>query len=313
MAQIAILGLGTVGTSLGLALRKDKAWANVVGYDPAYLSRRGAVSQDAVRSGADSIEAAVRDADVVILTGSAVRVAGWLREIAGAVKRGCVVTDTSSAKAVVMEAAREALPSYASFVGGHPSVSEAGRDGGIARPDLFRKRTWYLTPAPGTREDAIELVCGMVEVAEGVAHFVDASEHDSWCAAVEQLPAVLAVTLVTTTAKSGGWREMQRMASVAYREASELATSDAAAREDMVALYDALAPWLAACERQLREIRGAFEARDEGTIAALFAEANGLRASWLAAAKRGYPDEVSAALDSVRPTFSPKSLFRRRT
>lgn len=311
MAQIAILGLDTVGTSLGLALRRDKAWANVVGYDPAYLTQRSAVSKGAVRAGADSAEAAVREADVVILTGAAGRVAGWLREIASAVKHGCVVTDTASAKQAVVETAREALPSYASFIGGHPAVS--GSAGEPASPQLFRRRTWYLTPLAGAREDAIELVCGMVDVAEGVPHFVDPSEHDSWCAAVEQLPAVLAAALVATTAKSGGWRDMQRLAGDAYRESSNLASADAAALEDVLALGDALAPWLDACEQQLREIRGALDLRDEGRVRALFAEATALRAEWIAAAEKGYPDETSVALESVRPVFSAKSLFRRRT
>lgn len=313
MAQIALLGLGTIGASLGLALRRDKAWSDVVGYDPAYPTQRSAVSKGAVRSAADSPEAAVREADLVVVNGDATRVAAWIRAIASAVKRGAVVTDTASAKRSVAETAREALPSYVTFVGGHPSVAAAGQDDALADPLLFRRRTWYLAPAPGARESAVDVVCGMVEVAEGVAQFVDPAEHDSWCAAVDHLPAILAAALVAATAKSGGWRDMQRLASGNYLAASQLASADAAAHAgDALAFRASLAPWLEEVEGTLRDVRSALTTMEDGRIRAFFAEAKGLRETWLSAREQGYPDDTSAALESVRPRLSAKALFRRR-
>jgi len=223
------------------------------------------------------------------------------------------VSDTAGAKQSVLEAARMALPSTVEFLGGHPLVRPAGPDVRHADPTLFRHRTWYLTATPEVRPETIDLVSSMVDVTEGVACFVDPAEHDSWCAGVEQLPALLAVALVETVGKEGGWREMQRLAAADFRDTCRLASDDPVTRSDEArALRQALTPWLDSCMDSLQTFRTALMADDIREMSAILKHAKDIRDAWVAAEDQGFPDEHAAVIDSPKPSLTARFPFRRR-
>ncbi len=138
---MAVLGVGLIGGSIGLAARR-RLGAHVVGYDPDGEALSRAVELGAIHEPADDLAAAVADADYAFVAtpvGAAVEVA---RAVLAAVGPDCVVSDVGSTKR--QRRTRAADPR---FVPGHPlaGAETAGVEG--AREDLFDGALWYLTPA----------------------------------------------------------------------------------------------------------------------------------------------------------------------
>src|SRR5579864_5075237 len=118
--RVAILGLGAVGGSIGLALRQAKAAQQVAGYD----SDRGVADRarklGAIDAAHSQVNEAVRGAELIVLAAPVAATRGLLQQVAGAASQGAVVTDVASTKAQVISWAEEFLPASIAFVGGHP-------------------------------------------------------------------------------------------------------------------------------------------------------------------------------------------------
>ena len=313
MARIAILGLGFLGTSLGLALRQQKAWSNVVGYDRQLLTQRAAQRKGAVQMGANDPVEAVRDADLVVLCGAASEVIALFTDIGPHLKPGAVVTDTASTKHQVVAAAGRSLPPAVSFVGGHPMVAgeKAGPD--EASASAFQGRPWMLTPGVSAADDAIAVVGSMADVVGARAYFVDSVEHDSWSAAVEQLPAVLAAALVLSTGTSSAWRDMQRLASDAFRDTSRLVSDDPHAASDaMLTNGNALCHWIDDCVAQLQSLRTMIGAGAGSDLEQALLQGRELRDAWIVEERQGFPEMMVAMPEPSRFGWAGKALQRRR-
>jgi prephenate dehydrogenase len=211
--SIAIVGTGLIGGSIGLGLRSRGYSGEIVAFDRPEISAR-ARARGAADTVADSLEAACRDASVVILATPVGDIIGLLPQVARCAAPGAVITDTGSTKTRIFETARHSfsLPTVGgspraeasshdaradvAFVGGHPM---AGREsGGIehAGPDLFAGRRWLLLDetlggAPSARGRIERLVRSLG--AEPI--LLDAEEHDRRMALVSHLPQLLSSTL----------------------------------------------------------------------------------------------------------------------
>src|SRR4030042_6677786 len=144
---IAIIGLGRIGGSLGLALKR----AGLNHVEVAGYARNPDVAARAVRIGAvdrtgDGIAAAVDGADMVILATPTLAMREIMQQMAPHLKAGCSVTDTASTKVKVMEWAESYLPSTASFVGGHPMAGREHAGINFAEVDLFGGCRYCLVP-----------------------------------------------------------------------------------------------------------------------------------------------------------------------
>ena len=150
---ITIIGLGLIGASAGLALRRYQDKVTIVGHDPDPARAGKAKQMGAVDRTEWNLINGVTKADRVLLA----LPAGAMREtfeiIAKELKPGCVLLDTCSVKAPVLEWAAELLPESVHFVGGHPIVVAENMDTASARADLFEKKLFCLIPgrAPANR------------------------------------------------------------------------------------------------------------------------------------------------------------------
>src|SRR5215208_1195010 len=125
MGKMAIIGLGLIGGSIGLALKRaEPERTEVVGYDSDYEVMQRARAAQAVDATAPSLEQAVEDATLVIVATPITAVPKVFDAIAPHLRRGCVVTDTCSTKASVMRWAEDRLPPGVHFVGGHPMAGK---------------------------------------------------------------------------------------------------------------------------------------------------------------------------------------------
>ncbi len=122
--QLTIVGTGLVGASLGLALHQANAGYTVVGHDREHTEAGKAKRKGAVDRAEWNLPAAVETADVVVVATPVQTVEQVFRDLSPYLKPGCIVTDTASTKAKVVEWAEEILPAGVRFVGGHPMAGK---------------------------------------------------------------------------------------------------------------------------------------------------------------------------------------------
>ncbi|GEM_PF-34062 len=244
--RIAIVGLGLIGGSLGMAIRAARLrGVEVVGYD-----RDGAVVSKAKRLGAIDREArdlarAVSGASLVVIATPILAIREVLREAAPHLSPGAVVTDTGSTKAAVMAWARELLPEGVHFVGGHPMAGKEAQGIDNAQADLFRERAYCLCPDPQADEGAVRTVLGLVHLVGATPLFIDPQEHDQYVAAVSHLPLVVATALFTLVRGSSGWSEMAPLAASGFRDTTRLASGDPEMAHDIcLTNQEAILHWL---------------------------------------------------------------------
>jgi prephenate dehydrogenase len=188
--NIAILGVGLIGGSIGLAARA-RADARVSGYDTSAHVLEGALERGAIDEAASDIANAVRGAEAVFVATPVGVLAQTTRDALEHAGPDCVVSDVGSTKRVLAGAAQDER-----FVGGHPMAGAEGAGLGQAREDMFEGATWYLTPAKGTSGVLYERLHRLLVALGAQPAAVDAEAHDRVMACVSHLPHVLANLLV---------------------------------------------------------------------------------------------------------------------
>jgi len=257
VAKITIIGLGLIGTSLGLALKKSNLPEVIlVGHEiereaAIHASKRGAV---------DKVEpylpAAVEDAAMVIIATPVLAIREVLQEIAPHLAEGAIVTDTGSTKRMVLQWAAEFLPPSVSFVGGHPMAGKTESGPDAAEADLFQGVPYCIVGGKDARPEAVEAVVDLVRAIGAVPYFVDAAEHDTYVAAVSHLPIAISAALVTVTARSPSWRELSKLAAGGFRDVSRLAQGDPImSRDILLTNREAVAHWVDELIKELYSLR----------------------------------------------------------
>jgi len=222
--KVAIVGLGLIGGSLGLAL-KD-AGAEVSGY-----ARRPEVASQAIDRGAadrctDNLPSAIRGAEIIVIATPVLAVKDIFIEMAEHVSSGVIVTDVASTKVQVLHWARLYLPSHTHFIGGHPMAGKEAS--GIAASDasLFRSCTYCLVPGENVRASSRKKLEEMVKIIGAQPFYLDAVEHDSLMAGISHLPHLLSVALVAATVNDPQWHAMAKLAASGYRDTTRLASGE---------------------------------------------------------------------------------------
>lgn len=192
MPKITIIGLGLIGTSLGLAIKRSNfPEVTLVGHE---IEREAAI-RASKRGAVDKVEpylpAAVEDATMVIIATPVLAIREVLQDIASHLAEGAIVTDTGSTKSMVLQWAADYLPPSVSFVGGHPMAGKTESGPDAAEVDLFQGAPYCIVPGKDARPEALETVIDLVRAIGAVPYFVDAAEHDAYVAAVSHLPIAI--------------------------------------------------------------------------------------------------------------------------
>ena len=169
MQRVLIVGLGLVGGSIGLALRRwseerkvdGRKPLEVVGFDPNLDHQRAAEKLGSIDKGAWDLAKAAREADVVVLAVPVNAMRDVLADLAPNLRPDSIVTDTGSTKAHVLAWANEILPREIHFIGGHPMAGKTQSIEG-ADVDLFTGATWCISPSVTASEEAVRTVLGLV-------------------------------------------------------------------------------------------------------------------------------------------------------
>lgn len=275
-ATVAIWGVGLIGGSIGMAIRRAGLAREVIGIGREPLDQ--AVTLGAIDRWTTDPAAALAEADLLVLA-LPVRAMIELAPVWGPqVRPGTVVTDVGSTKAGVVAAWEHHLAPGAHFVGGHPMFGREKAGVEAASPHLVTGCRWVLTPSPGL-EAVRQLLSGLS--AEPVV--MSPAEHDRRTAGASHLPQLVATALAAAALEldrqspgtlhlaAGGFRDTTRIAESPASLWSEIwLSSPDALREALVAFRQALADLEKAIERGDREAIGAvFERAQEARRRAL--------------------------------------------
>jgi prephenate dehydrogenase len=268
--KVAVLGVGLIGGSVGLAVRA-RLGAEVVGWDP--VSGIGeAELTDAVGAGAGSIAEAVDGASVVFVATPVAVLPDVAHEALAAASDDCVVTDVGSTKRTIVERLDDER-----FIGGHPLAGAATAGVRNARADLFEGATWYLTPTARTRGTLYERLHRVLSSIGARPAAIDAAAHDRVLATVSHLPHVLANVLVEQALQGLG-EERLPATGPSFRDITRVAGSNTAIWRDIyLSNADALMAAIDDAVERLGAFRALLEREDGDAIAAWNDRARGDR------------------------------------
>jgi prephenate dehydrogenase len=269
---VAILGLGLIGGSVGMALRSRSPAGMVIGWDRSAKACAKALERGAIDQRADRASEAAQKADIVLIAVPVQSVIPLLEEIAPHLKPGAVVTDVGSAKSRIVQEASLLLEE--AFIGGHPMAGAVESGVEAASPDMFQGAPWILTPIPQTGAETTAAVSALVQRIGAVPRYCDPETHDRWVAALSHLPHLLAYGLAQT-AFSQVSEEGRACAAGSFRDGARVAKSSPAFwTEIMLDNRDALLTALQTVQEWLEQARIGLERRDAESLYRLLDQAH---------------------------------------
>jgi prephenate dehydrogenase len=283
IGKLVVIGVGLIGGSFALALRRARAVQRVVGAGRTRRNLAAALRLKVIDEASQDLARAVRGADLVLLATPVGQMPAVMTAIAPHLPAHAVVTDAGSTKRDVIACARRFLGGHLPrFVPAHPVAGTEMSGAPAAFPELFRGRNVILTPQAGTAAGAVTLVRRAWEACGARVVRLDAGIHDELLAAVSHLPHVIAFTLVNMLARCRNPARLFGLSAGGLRDTVRIAGSSPEMWADIcVANRDALLAALEDYENELEQTRAAIERADAQELKRLFAQARSAREKWL--------------------------------
>lgn len=219
--RVAILGVGLMGASLGLALRAKGLAQEVVGYDLSEQMLQCALERGAISEGTTNLLEAVKGADLVVFAVPVEVMPALMERVVPALSPNTLLTDLGSTKQrIVTEGARLF---GAQFVGGHPMAGSEESGARAGRADLFQGAAWILTPSHPL--SSVERLKALVTALGARPFLLEAEEHDRMVALVSHLPHALSFSFSKTVRELSNPTLAESLAGSSYRDMIRVAAS----------------------------------------------------------------------------------------
>lgn len=282
LRKIAIFGVGLIGGSFALALKRAGAVVNVVGVGRSRASLERALALNIIDHIADDVAQAVKDADLVLIAAPVAQTGAVLASIAPHLGPDTVITDAGSTKTDVVAAARAALGArIAQFVPGHPIAGRELNGPEAALPGLYQGKKVVLTSLTENAPHHVARVAAAWQHCGAVIHTLSPEEHDRVFACVSHLPHLLAFALVDDIAQKPHASVLFQYAASGFRDFTRIAGSSPEMWRDItLANRDALLGELDAYLLQLTRVRNLLVNQDGEQIESIYANARRAREDW---------------------------------
>jgi prephenate dehydrogenase len=283
IGKLVVVGVGLIGGSFALALKRARAVKRVVGVGRTRANLADAIKRRIIDESSQDPARAVREADLVLLATPVGQMAAVMTAIAPHLPAHAVVTDAGSTKRDVVVCARRFLGRhFPRFVPGHPIAGTEKSGASAAFPELFRGRNVILAPQPETAPRATALVRRCWETCGARVSRLEAGEHDAILAAVSHLPHVVAYALVNVLAGKRNPGRLFGYSAGGLRDTARIAGSSPEMWADICnANRDALLAVLEDYENELEAIRAAIAGGETDELRRMFARARSAREKWL--------------------------------
>jgi prephenate dehydrogenase len=265
--SVAIVGVGLIGGSIGLALRQRAIADVVIGIGRRQATLRTARRVGAVTNTTVDLAKGVAEAELVVVCTPVGRIAEDVRHAAESSPEGTLITDAGSAKQAIVAALDGQLPRGCRFLGSHPLAGSEKAGAIHARPDLFEGRIAILTPTRNTRAEDYDTLDHFWSALGSVVVQMSPEEHDRALALVSHLPHLAAAALAAILPEG-----YFRLASTGLLDTTRIASSEPSLwtqifRQNRDNVLAALGQY----ENRLAALRAAVEAGDEPTLKQLLA------------------------------------------
>jgi prephenate dehydrogenase len=250
LKRLAVIGVGLIGGSLALALKKAGFVGEVIGCGRGKPNLETALKLGIIDRYERDPKKAVADADMVFLATPVCSLAAMVAEIAPALKQGAIITDGGSVKGEVLREINPLVPRGVYFVAGHPIAGTENSGAEAAFATLYVGKRCILTPDAGTDAQALETVTAMWQAAGSEVVCMPAEKHDRVLAAISHLPHMVAYSLVNAVGSydhyeenileysAGGFRDFTRIASSDPTMWRDIALTNQAALLEMMEQFE---------------------------------------------------------------------------
>ena len=281
--KLVIAGVGLIGGSFALALKKAGAVSKVVGIGRTRVALEQAKSLGVIDAIANDWADAMKGADLVLLAMPVGGMEAALRALLPHLEVQTVVTDAGSTKSDVLSSAERTLGSRsAQFVPGHPIAGAEKSGAAAAHADLYVDKRVVLTPSPAVYPKYFDLVQAAWEACGARVDAMSAEAHDRVFAAVSHLPHLLAYALVNDIAARDNAEELFKFAAGGFRDFTRIASSHPEMWRDIcVANRESLIVELNSYMTTLLRLRALVASADSEGLEAAFTAARDARGAWL--------------------------------
>lgn len=280
--KIVIFGVGLIGGSFALALRKAGAVNEVVGFGRSANNLQQALQLGIIDRIGQDIAAEVSDADLILLATPVGQMAELMKRIAPHLGVNTLITDGGSTKSdVVREAYAHLGKKVAQFVPAHPVAGAEQSGAAAAGADLYAGKNVVLTPLPENSAQSVARVQAAWQTCGAVIHQLTHGEHDAVFAAVSHLPHLLSFALVHDLAQRDNRDLLLSFAASGFRDFTRIAASSPEMWRDIcMANREALLKELQTYIAELNQMSTALAAGDAAELERTFRAASELRAGW---------------------------------
>ena len=292
--RIAIIGLGLMGGSIGLAVKAYIPGATTTGFDANPDHRRRAAERGLTDRVCETASDAVRDAELVIFCVPPGAMGAAASEIADALPEGVLISDVGSCKRAVADALSEALPGVA-IIPAHPvaGTENSGPDAGFAA--VFQNRWCIVTPPPAANPHLLTRLTLFWEAIGANVELMDIDHHDLVLAVTSHLPHLIAYTIVGTASdlEEVTRSEVIKYSAGGFRDFTRIAASDPTMWRDVfLSNKDAVLEMLQRFTEDLTALQRAIRVGDGQTLFDHFTRTRAIRRSIIAEGQ-----------DDARPDF----------
>ena len=282
--NLAIIGVGLIGGSLGLCLKATMGEAiHITGYCRTQASMDKAVLMSAVDEVSPDIKVVVRDADIVFLSPPVLQIVPTVEKILPFLKPGTILTDAGSTKEYIWKHLKKILPDNIYYIAGHPMAGREKSGVAAATKDLFAHKAYVIIDDPAIPQEIKERLMDVLRLTRARFTTLDLAQHDRCAAVISHVPHLAAAALVTLLNRSGDdLSSCLKLIGGGFKDTTRIASSNADMWADICmtnagAITDAL--------RELQTIMGevitAIDAGDRQAIHDYFSASKARRDSIL--------------------------------
>jgi len=274
--RITILGVGLLGASFALAMKKNGLCSTITGYGRNRRNLQMAKERNIIDSFEQDPVAACRDSDLIMLSAPVGTFSGLAKAIGPALKKGAILTDVGSVKGNLVREIEKLMPKDVHYIGGHP-IAGSDRSGiDAANAELFRNSRCVITPTENSDPVALDRIQNLWKALGSEITILNPEEHDRIYASVSHLPHLIAYAMVNTVAEMDS--SYLDFSGKGFIDTTRIACSSEELWSDICLLNrDNLVEALAVFQKNLDRLDQYLKAGDSDSLKAEFRKARTLR------------------------------------
>ena len=226
--QVSIIGLGLVGSSLALSIKKNKLAAKTLGFAKSLKTRKRARKIKLVDVVTDTLSSCVKGSDLILICTPLSTYSKIIKSIKPHLKKGVIISDVGSVKGKIIQDVKELLDKKIQFIPAHPiaGTEKSGPDAGFA--ELFVNRWCIITPIVGNNKKSINKIKSLWKSLGSQIEIMNPVRHDQIMAITSHLPHLIAYNIVSTAAdlENVTKTDIIKYSASGFRDFTRIASSD---------------------------------------------------------------------------------------